>query len=147
MSSITIEQYFGGRRERYGTECSPGIETNAARSVPLFNQLISEAERFGHTFQSVGEGDFKDTIINSGWRPPSINSCTPGASATSLHMSGEAIDLHDPDNSLDGWLMTPEGQYTLTTIGLWMEHPDDTPGWTHVQIKPPASGNRVFKAK
>ena len=145
--NITLEQYFGGRRERYGTECSPGIEENANRAVPIFNQLLSEAERFGIQIPLVESGDFAGSVINSGWRPPSINMCTPGASATSFHMTGQAVDFHDPENSFDNWLMTPEGQYTLITLGLWLEHPDDTPGWTHVQILPPPSGNRVFKAK
>jgi len=33
----------------------------------------------------------------------------------------------------------------LEAIGLWLEHPESTPRWCHVQIVPPASGKRVFR--
>jgi hypothetical protein len=142
--TITLDQYFGGRRESHPTECSPGIEANAMRSVPIFNAMIAEAERFGIVILINPSGDFAGSQINSGWRPPSINACTPGASATSLHMTGEAVDLHDPAGELDAWLLTPEGQYTLVDLGLWLENPGSTPGWSHVQTRPPKSGRRVF---
>jgi hypothetical protein len=32
----------------------------------------------------------------------------------------------------------------LRDLGLWMEHPDKTPTWLHIQTVPPGSGNRVF---
>lgn len=141
---ITVEQYFGGRRETHGLECSPGIEDNAALTVTVVNQLLVEADRFGIAVPINPEGDFAGSQLNSGWRPPSVNACTKGASATSLHMTGEAADLHDPKLELAAWLMTPEGQFTLETLGLWMEAPEATPEWVHVQVKPPLSGHRVF---
>lgn len=142
---ITLEQYFGGRRETHPTECSPGIEANAARSVPLFNALIAAGEADGVVFPVQPAGDFAGSQLASGWRPPSINGKTPGASATSRHMTGEAADLYDPTGAVDAWLMSPRGQTALVRIGLWMEHPDSTPGWAHVQTVPPRSGNRVFR--
>jgi hypothetical protein len=32
----------------------------------------------------------------------------------------------------------------LEELQLWLEHPDATPGWCHLQILPPRSGRRVF---
>jgi len=59
-------------------------------------------------------------------------------------MTGQAIDLADPDGDLDEWLMTAEGQAALVEIGLWMEHPAATKSWTHLQTVPPKSGRRTF---
>ena len=141
---ITLAQYFGDRRTTHATECSPHIEDNAGRTVEIVNELLVRAESFGIKVPLNESGDFAGTQLNSGWRPPSINGCTAGASPTSMHMTGEAADLHDPDGELDAWLMTPQGQFELTELGLWMEHPSHTLGWCHVQIRPPRSGNRVF---
>jgi hypothetical protein len=140
-----INQYFAGRRESHGLECSPQIEANGAITVQLVNKLLDEAARFGVVVRINEEpGPYQGTRLNSGWRPPSINACTNGAAPNSMHMTAEACDVHDPDGALDSWLMTPEGQYTLEQIGLWMEHPDATPTWAHVQCRPPKSGHRVF---
>lgn len=166
---ITVAQYFGGRREKYPTSYTPQIGENAARTVALLNELLIEAERDGVFVlprpddDSTPEGlpakpgsvpapvnpagDFKGSQLNSGWRPPAVNATTPGASKTSRHMTGEGADLRDPDGRLDRWLMTPRGQQVMTRLGLWLEHPDSTPGWAHLQTKPPASGNRVFRIK
>jgi hypothetical protein len=113
--------------------------------VEIVNELLEDAERFGIKVPTNPGGDFAGSQLNSGWRPPSINACTAGASATSLHMTGEACDLHDPTGELDAWLMTPEGQFTLVELGLWLEHPEATPGWAHVQTRPPRSGARTFR--
>ena len=142
---ITLEQYFGGRRETHPTECSPSIEDNAGRAVPIFNALIEAGEADGVEFPIQPSGDFEGSQLASGWRPPSINGATKGASATSRHMTGEAADMYDPEGAIDAWLMSERGQQALALIGLWMEHPDSTPGWAHVQTVPPRSGNRVFR--
>jgi hypothetical protein len=59
-------------------------------------------------------------------------------------MTGEAIDLYDPDGDLDEWLMSEKGRGILEALGLWMEHPASTKSWSHLQTIPPRSGNRVF---
>lgn len=151
--TIGLADYFGGRREKHGTECSPDIQRNASRLVPVLNKLLDMAARFQIVLLANEDpaSDFCGTLLNSGWRPPSINACTPGASATSLHMTGEAADLHDPGHVLADWLLTPEGQYSLQDLGLWMEDPGWTRGsnppascWVHVQSRPPKSERRVF---
>lgn len=141
---ITVAQYFGGRREKYPLECSPGIDDNVARAVPLFNALIERAEAAGVVIPLRPAGDFAGSQLVSGWRPPTVNAGTPGASKTSMHMTGEAADLYDLKGSLKAWLMSAAGQAALKEIGLWMEHPSATPNWVHIQIRPPKSGKRVF---
>jgi hypothetical protein len=81
--------------------------------------------------------------VNSGWRPAAINAGVPNAAAKSKHMTCQACDLNDDDGSLDAWCMA--NLQILERIGLWLEHPDSTPRWTHWQIVPPGSGNRVFR--
>jgi hypothetical protein len=55
-----------------------------------------------------------------------------------------AIDLEDVDGTLDKWCFA-NASLVLRDLALWLEHPDATPTWTHVQLKPPGSGNRVFR--
>jgi hypothetical protein len=61
------------------------------------------------------------------------------------HCAGEAIDINDPDGSLDNWLMdTPEGQKAVKELDLYVENKKHTPHWCHVQIRKTKSGNRYF---
>lgn len=60
---------------------------------------------------------------------------------SSKHKTGHAVDVFDPKNELDG-MLTDE---ILEQFGLYREHPDDTPGWCHLQDVSPKSGRRTFK--
>jgi hypothetical protein len=60
----------------------------------------------------------------------------------SKHLYGQAVDISDPKGELDTWCQN--NVKLLEDIGLWLEHPDYTLGWTHFQIVPPKSGNRFF---
>lgn len=68
--------------------------------------------------------------VSSGFRPSSVNSALPNAAKRSLHMTGLAIDLADEDNNLDKLIQVkPE---LLDKYELWLEHPDATDRWTHL---------------
>jgi hypothetical protein len=133
---ITLQDYYQGRDIKFATSLTPAIESNAFRTVQIANALLAVFGQNRH--------------CNSGWRPPAVNATTPGASTTSLHMTGEAIDLEDKNGELDDWLMSPAGESALVSLGLWHEHPSSTKGaagdegWSHVQTRPPRSGNRHF---
>lgn len=127
---ITRPDYFMGRDITHALEMTPEIEHNVEIMIRLANALMV---RFG-----------QGRHVNSGWRPPSLNVATPGAAVRSKHMTGQAIDLADPEGDLDDWLMSDYGQAQLVDIGLWMEHPSATKGWSHVQSVPPRSGKRTF---
>jgi len=138
---ISLQDYWMGRDREFPMAMSPDLEKNAATMVELANKLliIAQAARiFPPTNPKTG------TIVSSGWRPASINAATPGAATNSKHMTGQAIDIYDPDGDLDEWLLTADGQKTMTDIGLWQEHPSATKGWAHVQSVPPRSGRRTF---
>lgn len=138
---ITIADYFMGRREKFPLALTPEIERNAYRTVELASKLLVQAQTYGVT---VDLHPVNKSPVSSGWRPPEVNAGTPGAAVNSKHMTGQAIDIYDPDGDLDGWLMTGEGQAAIAALGLWHEHPSATKGWAHVQTVPPRSGNRTF---
>lgn len=126
---ITLSDYYMGRDRRFPDELTDEKRSNAEEMVEKANELL---QRFGETRK-----------VNSGWRPASINQATVGAAKKSKHMECLAIDLEDKDGTLDEWCM--ENLEVLQEIGLWLEHPDSTDGWCHLQIIAPRSGNRVFK--
>ena len=117
-----------GRDKTHADELTEEIKKNALETVEKVQELLSIWG--GHT------------VISSGWRPAAINSKAGGAKKSN-HMTGKACDLKDQAGRLDEWclanLKVPED------IGLWLEDPANTPGWTHLQTCPPKSGRRVFK--
>lgn len=138
---ITVDDYFMGRREKYSLALTPTIERNAHRLVNIVNALLAIAMAAG---VHVPLHPVTGTPVSGGWRPPVINAAAPNAAPNSRHMTGEAVDLYDPDGDLDEWLMTDAGQSALARVGLWMEHPSATKGWSHLQSLPPRSGRRTF---
>lgn len=123
---ITLEDYLMGRDKKYPLD--EELEWNARVTVERVNTLLSA---YG-----------KPLTVASGYRPKYINEKTPGASLNSRHITCQAVDLADPDLSFAKWCML--NLPWLTNIGLWMEHPDYTKGWVHLQTTAPKSGNRVF---
>jgi hypothetical protein len=131
---ITLTDYWQGRDREHAAALTDEIRARAADTVARANLLVS-------SYRMLTK-DAEPRRVNSGWRPPSVNAATPGAAARSKHMTGEAIDIADPDGDLDEWCM--DHQDVLLSCGLWLEHPSATKGWCHVQIVPPKSGKRVF---
>ena len=80
--------------------------------------------------------------VNSGWRPPEINERTPGAAPRSKHMTGQAIDIADPEGRSGRMVPDAPGRRWNASGCGWK--PGKHKGWTHVQIVPPKSGHRVF---
>lgn len=106
--------------------CGGGI---GVVSLTLLNRLQSLRDLWGQPMH-----------VTSGYRCREHNRAIGGA-LRSLHMEGLAADIADKDGALKRFC-TPE---VLTMAGLYMEHPDHTRGWAHFQIKPPKSGERIFK--
>ena len=142
---ITSDDYFTGpgkvRRDlAYPDDMSAEIRNNAAELVSKVNLLLFSMAQDGVPLKV---DPTTGSLSHSGWRPPAVNAATKGAAKKSNHMVGLADDLFDPDGALDAWCLT--NLHVLEEIGLWLEHPDATPGWCHVQIRPPRSGSRVFQ--
>ena len=138
MKPLTLADYWMGRDVSHAAELTGEIVANAAETVQRINFLLHHyAEK---------TGDNRDRKWNSGWRPAAINAATPGAAKSSKHMTAQAGDVSDADGSLDAWCMTNEGKAALILCALWMEHPSNTPGWSHFQTVPPKSGSLIFYA-
>lgn len=114
-------------------------QENAERLIDAVNGLMAEAEADGVEFQI---NPTTDTIVSGqhygGFRP---QSCPQGAPKSS-HKEGLAVDLYDPHNQIDDWCMANLNK--LESYGIFIEHPDSTPHWSHWTIKAPGSGRRVF---
>lgn len=127
--TISLAQYFMGRDLEHAAELTEELRCNAVLMVARANALLARAAMA--------------CAVNSGWRPHAVNARIANASPRSRHLTCQAIDLDDPGDRLDAWCL--ENLDVLAALGLWLEHPDATPGWCHVQIVPPRSGRRVFE--
>lgn len=125
---MELVDYWMGRDVSHKAELTGEVIVNAAVLIARVRKLLAH---FG-----------EERDITSGWRPAAINASTPGAAAKSKHMTGQAVDLADPEGDLDAWCM--ENQDLLYQHELWLEHPSATKNWCHLQSIPPKSGNRVF---
>lgn len=76
----------------------------------------------------------KPMSVSSGWRPASINTSVGGASKSN-HVLGLACDFKDPDGAIDAFAVECDKNGKLKEWGLWLEHPDSTKGWCHLDIK------------
>jgi hypothetical protein len=126
--ALKLADYYMGRDKLHRGELTRELRANARETLRRVNGLLRRAGLMRK--------------ITSGWRPSSINAAVPGAAKGSKHLSCLAIDLEDRNGMLDAWCMA--NLDALEDLGLWLEHPDATPGWCHLQILPPRSGNRVF---
>lgn len=117
---ITLDQYLRGEVPRE-------IRDNAVL-------LLSKVNTF---LQHVG-GEYPMT---SGFRSPAHNK-TIGGAKRSKHMSGQAVDIADPEKVLARLCLIYAK--TLEEIGLWCEDMRATSTWVHFQSVPPTSGKRFF---
>lgn len=81
----------------------------------------------------------KPLNISSGYRPQAQNAAAGGAKK-STHLSCQAIDFSDKDKAIKEYIK--KNPTVLEECGLYMEHPDHTPSWCHVQVRP--TKNRIF---
>jgi hypothetical protein len=135
---FTYEQYIGRwylspdltyeRVANIQNKLMPAVES-------LYARLVSEDIEFrtNPTTNSQISGQ-----LYGGFRP---QSCTQGA-PNSSHKEGLAVDLYDPNGEIDAYLL--KNPDVLEEHGIYIEHPDKTPNWSHWSVKPPASGRHVF---
>lgn len=126
--ALKLSDYYMGRDKLHRKELTRELRANARETLRRVNRLLRRAGLMRK--------------ITSGWRPAAINDTVPGAAKGSKHLSCIAVDLEDRNGALDAWCMA--NLETLEALGLWLEHPDATPGWCHLQTLPPRSGSRVF---
>lgn len=83
----------------------------------------------------------KPMRITSGYRTKDINALVKG-STRSAHLVCMAVDIHDPTGEFAQWCL--DNIPVLEKAGLFMENPEVTRGWVHLQTRRPLSGTRVF---
>lgn len=134
MMNIHIEDYWMDREDAFADEITDAIKENAIDLLRRINLLLP----FMHNV------DFEinprtGTLVSSGWRPKSVNNATPGAAPKSKHVTGQAIDLYDPDGEIKTWCYENQDILARPEIDLYIEHPSATKGWLHAQSVPPKS--------
>ena len=135
--TLSIEQYVGVHAR--SPDWTPKRQANARMLVLTVNAMIAVAENDGVDFPinpKTGSQISGNTF--GGFRP---QSCPQGA-PNSNHKEGLGVDLYDPDNEIDAWMLANED--VLEKLGIWIESPSATPSWAHLQTVPPRSGRRVY---
>lgn len=135
---ITLSQYSGIHRGH--PDWTAAREQNALKLLGACCALEVEMARMGVRFPDnpkTKNGVSGDTF--GGFRP---QSCPVGA-PNSRHKQGQAVDRYDPQGEIDAWCLAHLDR--LEAHGIWIEHPDDTPTWSHWQCVGVPSGNRVFR--
>lgn len=134
---LHVEQYFG--KWLAHKDVTMPIIDNAKALCLEVNALMARMELDGFIFkvnpntQSVVGGE---TL--GGFRP---QDCGLGA-PMSAHKQGLAVDLYDPDNTIDAWIMAHP--LLIKEFDLYFEHPIATRFWSHWTIRKPKSGKRIF---
>lgn len=137
---IIPDDYWMGRNISHPADLTPAIRKNVAELLGRVNLLLAWA--YGDGVRPALDRTTGNHVA-SGWRPPAINDATSNAAAKSRHLTGEAIDLRDSGTrDLARWCL--KNEEALQEIGLWMEDPQWTPTWVHLQIVPPGSRRRVY---
>ncbi len=122
---ITVKEYLMNRHNEYPLTVEQAM--NMAELLAAVNFLRARYEQ--------------TLYVNSGYRPGHYNTEAKGA-PKSPHIMCQAIDFADHDGELAKWCL--EHPKLLEQLGLYMERPEYTKGWVHLQTRKPASGERYF---
>jgi hypothetical protein len=120
---ITLEQYLMGRDKEH--------PINMVQARNAANLLA----RVNWVFATLGICPF----LSSGYRPQSINKSVGGAKM-STHTMCAGIDVFDRDKAIANAILNRV--QLLEECGLWLENPDYTKTWVHLDIK--VRKNRIF---
>lgn len=118
---ITLTDYItasGKYPERLkSNELTEEVKANAVDLLNDVNKLLDE----------VGIPNRK---VSSGFRPSNVNAGIKGAAKRSLHMTGKAIDLSDPDGQIAKKIAARPD--LMRKYGIFLESPSHTKGWCHL---------------
>jgi len=129
MKLLTLEDLItssGKYPERANSpELTAELKANGADLVKRINNLLKDIYTI-------------DVKVSSGFRPSSVNSTILNAAKRSLHMTLKACDISDPQGKLRDILLknvdekSNSSDDVLTKYGLWLENPQATKGWIHL---------------
>lgn len=136
-SIISVEDYFGLWITH--PDVTDEVMDNAVEFLSVVNDLLQTMIDTGCVLDiNPKTKNYVSGETYGGFRP---QDCPIGA-ATSSHKVGRGIDIYDPENELDGFLMLH--QSLLKDRGLHIENPSATPRWLHLTNRAPKSGLTVF---
>ena len=136
-SIVSAEDYFGQWITH--PDVTAEVMANAVAFLPLVNDLLQVCIDGGVVLEvNPRTKTYVAGETYGGFRP---STCPQGAPASS-HKVGRGIDIYDPENELDGFLMLH--QKLLKDRELFIEAPESTPRWTHITNRAPNSGKTVF---
>lgn len=118
--SISKSEVLMGRDKKYPQDYTQEISDN-------IDKLLESLNKFRNEYA-------KPMIVSSGFRPPSLNKAIGGATK-SAHCLGLACDFKDSDGRLAQFAIEMDKQGKLKEWGLWLENPEKTPGWVHLDIR------------
>lgn len=108
-----------------GQLCPIELEANLER-------LLAQLNEFRVTYG-------RPLYVTSGYRTLEHNSSI-GGRTKSAHLTCEACDFSDPHKELAKWIL--ENLSILESCDLYMEDPEHTPTWVHLQTR--KASRRVF---
>lgn len=108
--------------------CDAAVRANAEELAERVSKLLLEV-------------DFHPARVSSGFRTATANAAAGGAKK-SAHMAGQAVDIADPAGSLCHSIL--RYPHVLEMFDLYMENPQHSPGWVHLQTRRVKSGRRIF---
>lgn len=120
---VTVEEYLMGRDKDFPLDIQQA--RNMADLLARVNYLFAILKI--------------NARVSSGYRPSAINK-TIGGAKMSTHTVCAGIDVFDHDGSIGKTLRT--NVKLLEEVGLWLESPDYTKGWVHLDTR--KRKNRVF---
>lgn len=138
--SLNVQEYLGSTSM---AELPKDIAANVKSLIEAINAVLSKfgsSRKITSGYRSIDDHHRIYNKINA-------NRAKTGLPALkipmgSAHLSGLAIDLEDANGDLDKWCI--ENIDWLTEKGVYIEHPDHTKGWCHMQLRAPKSGNNPF---
>lgn len=114
---ITFKEVLMGRDEEFPL------------SNELFYNLLDLLPRVNLIRFSYG----KPLTVSSGYRPDRYNKAAGGAKNSS-HLVCKAVDFKDADGEFAKWCL--ENMELLKKAKLYLEDPEHTKGWVHLQTTP-----------
>jgi len=122
------------------------IEELNKRNYPTNNLIDSNLKVLCDRLNIIRKAYGKPMIVTSGLRSEGqqkeLIKAGKSTATKSKHLIGGAVDILDKDGEFAKWIL--ENVKLLEKACLWVENPEKTIGWVHLQIFPPGSGSRFF---